>query len=446
MWIKNPSVCIKITDAIKHRFISGLLCLLIAAPLSAQAQNAAPATSETSSINLAWAIKQTLLKNPTLSEYPYHFRAREADVIQADIGPQLLLDVVVDNSLGTGEKRRLDDAETTILFSQQIELGDKRQRRVSLARASVNRLQADYEIVRLDTLAETTRRYYEVLRLQALQTWNSRRISKERDALDIIERRAKAGAVGQADVSKMRLQLERSIARQTVQTGELSNARLALSSMWNAQSEFDTVLGDLTTLPALPDAEQITASVNETPEFIRLRMQQQEALANLNLQTANSDPNVTIKAGVQHFQATNDVGLAFGFSMPLQVENPNRGRLAVARAELDLAMAREGFGLEQLRLSLLKLLDTLDYQAQHADNLQRKLLPVANTLLSDVQRGYERGRYGVLQLVDAQNELFNVKREMIETQILIYSYLLEMERITGDSMIPPLNTAGTGAQ
>ncbi|CAA0105151.1 Cobalt-zinc-cadmium resistance protein CzcC [BD1-7 clade bacterium] len=446
MWIKNPSVCIKITDVIKHRFISSLLCLLIAAPLSAQAQNAAPATPETNSINLAWAIKQTLLKNPTLSEYPYHFRAREADVIQADIGPQLLLDVVVDNSLGTGEKRRLDDAETTILFSQQIELGDKRQRRISLARASVNRLQADYEIVRLDTLAETTRRYYEVLRLQALQTWNSRRISKERDALDVIERRAKAGAVGQADVSKMRLQSERSIARQTVQAGELSNARLALSSMWNAQSEFDTVLGDLTTMPALPDAEQITASVNETPEFIRLRMQQQEALANLNLQTANSDPNVTIKAGVQHFQATNDVGLAFGFSMPLQVENPNRGRLAVARAELDLAMAREGFGLEQLRLSLLKILDTLDYQAQHADNLQRKLLPIANTLLSDIQHGYERGRYGVLQLVDAQNELFNVEREMIETQILIYSYLLEMERITGDSMITPLNTAGTGAQ
>ena len=446
MWCKTASMFASIQLSSKRRIIYGLTSLLLAASATAQAVDDAMEPANPGRINLAWALKQTLLKNPTLSEFPYHIRAQEADVIQADIGPQLRLDVTVDNSFGTGEKRLLDDAESTILFSQQIELGNKRQRRVSLARASINRLQADYEIVRLDTLAETTRRYYEVLRLQSLQDWNNRRIAKEQHALTVIERRARAGAVGQADVSKMRLQLERSIARQTLQAGELKNARLALSSMWNAESAFDTVLGDLMAMPTRPSAEQISASVIETPEFIRLRMQQQEALANLNLQTANSDPDVTVKAGLQHFQATNDVGLAVGFSMPLQIENPNRGRLSRARAELDLAMAREGFGLEQLRLSLLKLLDALDYQAQHANNLQQKLLPVANTLLNDIQQGYERGRYGVLQLVDAQNELFNVEREMIETQILMYSYLLEMERITGDSMATPISIAGTGAQ
>ena len=70
---------------------------------------------------------------------------------------------------------------------------------------------------------------------------------------------------------------------------------------------------------------------------------------------------------------------------------------------------------------------------------------MAQQLLADTEAGYNKGRYSVLQWVDAQEELFTLERELIETHTLVYLQLLELERITGQPMRPSKPSTSTSS-
>ena len=53
----------------------------------------------------------------------------------------------------------------------------------------------------------------------------------------------------------------------------------------------------------------------------------------------------------------------------------------------------------------------------------------------ETERGYQLGRYSVLQWVDALRELYALQRELIEARTAIHLNLLELERITGQPLV-----------
>ena len=149
------------------------LCLLSLTVTPAIAQS----TPTIKRIDLAWVLEQTLLNNSQLQSYPYELRASEALTLQAGIRPNPKLSLSIENILGSGDRKGLDNAEVTLALSQLIELGDKRQRRIDLAQAEQQQQLTQYEILRLDVLALATERYYQLLRLQAQLSWNQQRLN-----------------------------------------------------------------------------------------------------------------------------------------------------------------------------------------------------------------------------------------------------------------------------
>ena len=83
-----------------------------------------------SSLTLPQALQRTLQHDTRLQAFPYQLRMAEAAQLQASITPNPELDVSLENVLGTGDSRGVAGPELTLSLSQQIELGDKRQRRV----------------------------------------------------------------------------------------------------------------------------------------------------------------------------------------------------------------------------------------------------------------------------------------------------------------------------
>lgn len=392
------------------------------------------------SIDLAWAIQQTLNHNPELTAYPYQLRSAEALKLQAGLRPRPRLGFSVENALGNGEHRAIDNAEITLSLSQIIEMGNKRQQRIRFASAKVQRQQAEYELARLDILAETSRRYYQLLRLQALQDAISRRTRQERQALEIIRRRAEAGAAGKADVSKMSLRLARSESQAHRLADELVLAKSRLAAMWLDQPDFNSVRGNLLNTPAVPDKQTLIQNLEQSPAFIQQMALQRLADARLQLAKANGKSNLDVGIGVRQLETTNDQALTFSLSMPLAFSNPNRGRIAAALSEQELTRAQTDLKRNQLQLALLEIRQSLNLQLNQAKRLDQALLPQARTLLEDTGAGYETGRYSVLQWADAQAELFSLEREQIEIHTRIYLQLLELERITAQ----PMTNAGQG--
>jgi outer membrane protein, heavy metal efflux system len=392
------------------------------------------------SIDLNWALRQTLQKNAALKTYPYHLRISDAEILQAGQRPLPTLGLSIENVLGGGDYSDTEQAEFTLTLGQTLELGGKRESRIAVATAAMQQQQSEYELTRMDVLAETSRRYYQLLRVQLLQRWIKKRSQSEQQALGVIQQRARAGAAKQADVSKMRLRLSRSKAQAAKLKGQLILAKAELTAMWLETPSFTTANGNLFSSPAIPDTTRIRESVaelvNNSPLFIRQQTLQRLSDAEAQLARANGRVDLDVGVGLRHLKESGDQALVFDLSMPIPISNPNRGRIAAAEANRELSFEQTEMTRSQLQLSLLAIQQTLRNHHQYAGLITNELLPQANQLLADVESGYRKGRYTVLQWVDAQAELFALERELIETHTLMYQQLLELERITGQTFSP----------
>ncbi|QFU22781.1 TolC family protein [Shewanella eurypsychrophilus] len=385
-------------------------------------------------ISLPWVLEKTLLSHPQLQTFPYEVRVNEALTLQAGIRPNPQVSVEVENILGTGEMQGVNNAEITLGLSQLIELGDKRQRRIDLTQASERQILSQYEILRLDILAQATQRYYQVLRLQALTDWNLRRIRVEENALKTIESRAKAGAVSAADVSKMALRLARANAFKHQLIGDTQLAKHRLASMWSSEAQFGKVKGELNTLSQLPTAASVLNAIETAPQYLQLLSIERVMYANRRMEEAKAQSDITLGVGIRSYDGFDDGALMFNFSMPISLSNPNQGNILAAKAKQDMAFEQQKIARSQLKLTLLEIHQAMVNNAKQAILLKNELHPLALRLLKETETAYHAGQVNVLQLADAQSDLFRVERELIEAKVAVYQQQLELERITGQSM------------
>lgn len=388
----------------------------------------------TNRISLEQALQKALQGNAELKIYPYSIRAVDADLLSAKQRPLPSLSLSVENALGSGEFSSFDQSEITLTLGQTIELGNKRQHRVALANAGKQQLVAEYEQKRLGVLVETSRRYYQLLRLQSLQRWLQQRITVEKQALSFALKRAKAGSSGQADVAKMQLRLSRSEALRKQLKGQAKLARKTLAAMWAEQPSFVEAKGELGQLPTIPDRAYLLEVLEKAPELLKQQSLQQVAEAQLQLARANRRADLDIGIGVRHLEPSNDQALVLDVSMPLVLRSSNLGAVTKARVARELSAAQREITRTTLQLSLLSIQQTLVNHSQHANLLEASLLPQARALLAETEAGYRKGNYTILQWVDAQAELFDLQRELIETNTLVYLQLLALESITGESV------------
>ncbi len=400
----------------------GVLMIGFSVPNLANAQALTPAV----------AVEKTLLHSPALQHFPYQQRAIEADVLQAGLKPNPTFKADLENVFGTGNSRFLSGAELTLSLSQLIEMGDKRQQRINVANARMPALQQQYEVQRLDVVAQTLRHFYQALRLDAMLDWNQQRIDKEKTALKVIEHRADAGAVGSADVLRMQLRLARSENQQKQLRNERQLAYQKLAANWVGTVDFETLTGDLAMLPVVPETEVLNQAISQTPTYLQVHALSRLREAQISLAEAQAEADITVGAGIRRMEGVNDNALVFSFSMPLQFNNRNQGNIARANAEYQQELQAMQLTVTQIEMALAEIRIAMQNNLALSQSLKSNLQPIAKALLDSTAEGYELGQYSVLQWVDAQSELFAVERELIEAQTAVHLQMLELERLTGN--------------
>jgi cobalt-zinc-cadmium efflux system outer membrane protein len=392
-------------------------------------------TKQTSpGLSLKYALQLTLQKNPQLKAYPYYVRQLDGEMTQANISPSPKAEF------------ELSLNEATLTLSQNIELGGKRNTRVVFTHAKQERLKAEFEIAKLDVLAETSRRYYQLLALQQQKILLSTRIGQEERALKIINKRANAGSVTQADVITMALGLARSTNTLEQLDFDITLQSDALSAMWLGLDQtgfqntgFKILLGNLSQLPKLPDdktlTDTITKGINQLPDYRYQIALSRLADGRVSLNQAKGESDINLGLGLRHNDASGDQSLVLTASMPLSFNNPNRGRIASAHAQQALSYEQLELKRQQLTIELARIQTLLKKEQRLAKRINNDLLPLARELLSTTQKAYQRGQYSVLQWIDAQNKVFNLEQDLINSQVRIFNQVLELERILGQSIV-----------
>ena len=117
-------------------------------------------------MTLREVIAQVLLHNPDLEAFSLEVRAREARALQAGLfkNPNILLDV--QDVLGSGGFRKVQQSQSTIVLSQVIELGGKRTKRERAALLHKDLAFWDYEAARMNIMTRVAKAYTDALTAQ----------------------------------------------------------------------------------------------------------------------------------------------------------------------------------------------------------------------------------------------------------------------------------------
>lgn len=280
------------------------------------------------------AIARVLDAAPALEAAKAAIEAESAMIDQAGVRPNPHIGLEVENFTGTGPYTELDRVEATASYSQLIERGDKRARRVALSEGDKRIAEAELRVRRLDLAYEAERAYIEAVAAMARQKAFERQVSVLAGTERLLTERASAGRESDLAVSQARIRTLK--AENAVKEAALKaeTAKLLLAGLWGGtDAGFDL---DTTFFTALPAAAPAVPAMNaETPDMVlwRLREDRQSAMLALEQSKAVQDP--TVKLGLRYLQNTGDVAAVAGVSIPFALYDTNRGNIARAKSGLN---------------------------------------------------------------------------------------------------------------
>ncbi|MBT8128410.1 MAG: TolC family protein, partial [Gammaproteobacteria bacterium] len=115
------------------------------------------------SLTLDRAIVYVLERSPLLKSADYQAQAAAARIRTARLTPALRTSLEFENFGGSGVVSGSDLLETTLSLSKVLELGDKAGLRGDVAQGEAMLLRNQQDAERLDLVAETTRRFLQVI-------------------------------------------------------------------------------------------------------------------------------------------------------------------------------------------------------------------------------------------------------------------------------------------
>ncbi|NGZ83125.1 TolC family protein [Duganella aceris] len=411
--------------------------------------------------------------NPELSAARHEVQAVDGAVLQAGLLPNPSLSVErVDT--------RRDTRETTLLLSQPLELGGKRAARLQAAERGRDSATAELALKRAQVRADVIAAYFAVLAAQ-----EHLRLAREADELAqraaaATARRVVAGKVSPVEETRARVaassvQLEAMRAAST-----LTTARKRLAGLWgNAAPRFERAEGAMDVLPTasalgklgmpgMPGAQgaqgahgaQGTLGVqgalgaqgvagmpgaladpanraalrdrlSRSPAMALARSQLGRSQALAQVELSRRAPDLTLNVGSKRSEELGRTQAVFGVSVPLPFFDRNQGNVLESARRVD--KARDELAATTLRLDaeLSQACEEFDLARRQAQALRDDILPGAQSAYDAASTGFEYGKFGFLDVLDAQRTLLQAKSQYLNTLAEAHRAMAAIDRILG---------------
>ncbi|MBX2850299.1 MAG: TolC family protein [Phycisphaeraceae bacterium] len=199
---------------------------------------------------------------------------------------------------------------------------------------------------------------------------------------------------------------------------------------------------EVTLMPALPavdlpeTSEATTRLITTNTSLAALRAEYQVAEESLRLEVRKQYPDIEIGAGLG--SEDNDDRLLLGASLPLPILNANRGGIAEARANRELARAAAETEYERLAFQLASTLSRLKAAEQQRQLLAKEMVPMLDEQAAEINRLAELGEVDTLILLETVTRQFEAKNQMLDLQLTSLRDRIEVARLLGpDESTPP---------
>lgn len=377
-------------------------------------------------LSLQTALDLAFQANPELLAARHELEALGATVIQAQLLPNPEISSAIEDT-------RRATRTTTLLLSQPIELGGKRADRVKAAAWGQTAALAELDARRAEVRASVVIAFFDVLVAQERVRLAESSVELAQRVSAAAARRVVTGKVAPLEETRARVSEAGVRVEYTVASRELSSARKRLASIWgNPIPRFALAEGKLEPLPTLPVLDDLRARLSDAPQLRRARIEVDRRLALVDVERSRRVPNLTISLGARRDEELSLNQAVFGVSMPVPVFNRNQGNLLESLSRTD--KSRDELSATEIRLSndLGMAYEQLITARSEADLLLREILPGAQSGYDAATRGFELGKFGFLDVLDAQRTLFQAQSQYLRALALAHRSAAEINRILGD--------------
>ena len=148
-----------------------------------------------------------------------------------------------------------------------------------------------------------------------------------------------------------------------------------------------------------------------------------------------------LRGGVRHYNPTDDWAFVAGLAIPIPVFDRNQG--ATLEAEYRLAKAEERRrALEvQVQTALVNIYQKLTAARSEAISLKNDVLPGARSAFEATGEGFRQGKFGYLDVLDAQRTFFEAQARYTEALADLQKAIADAEGLLGEPLDEIANSA-----
>lgn len=383
-------------------------------------------------LTLREALDRALLHSPALAAAGHAVRAAEGEAVQASARPNPVLELDAEEFGGSDPRQGYGAAQTVVALRQSLELGGKRDRRQRLAGSEARLAGWDYEARRLAVVASAKQAFVDVLAAQSrLALTESLRLTAE-GVRQAAAERVNAGKVTPLEATKASVEAAEARLAQDQARRELDTARRRLAAEWGGHAPvFTHAEGTLDAVGDLPPFAQLAALVDAAPAIARGSEEVTMRRESLRLDQAMRVPDLTVAAGLARFEEDGSYAATVGLALPLPLFDRQAGRIAAARHRAAQAEQQQLADRVRLTTDLLDAYLRTEGTRTEALAMRAELLPGAQQAFDAAQAGYREGRFGHLDVLDAQRTLSRTRMRYLDMLAAYHKAAADLERMTG---------------
>lgn len=387
-------------------------------------------------LSLDDAFARVVEEHPELQQFENRGEVLAAERERAAQRPALVAGALLENVAGSGEARGGDSAELTLSLASVLERGGKAEARGEEVARRIDALGTAREARRLDLLAEAARRYLSLAFAQRIgELAAAERAQRERSA-EAARARHRAGGAPESAVLAAEAGVARAAMDGRLAQARFETARQQLAALWGERDpDFAIAPPALLALPALPGRAELARLLEAAPDVTRFADEARVREAQLALMRSDAAFDLSWELGVRRLEASDDVALVAGVSVPLGARSRAGPGVRAARAELDVLDTERGAAVRTLYATLAEAHGRYSAATAEVQALGNDIIPRLAHAGEAAERAYRAGAATYAEWAQLQTEHATALRQQHELALGAWLALVEIQRLTGRAFI-----------
>jgi outer membrane protein, heavy metal efflux system len=365
--------------------------------------------SATKVLTLQDAIRLALESNPDLRAADSQISSAAGRAYQSKLWPNPELELSAEDwPTGGGG---FTDAKKLVGMSQTVPFPGKKKLDGRIGSLGVRVNEAEYGVRRVELVREVKTAFFEVLAAGRLVEVARELVAVSESSAAAARKRVQAGAAPDQEQLRAEIPLEEARTELAGFEREQAISRQKLAMLLGRPdlqaAPVSGALAETANLAVLKDGPAQWLARHPGVVAARAGKERTEA----EFRRARLEPYPDVKLGAAGGQEAGGAGsiVQFTFSVPVPIIDRSKGRKQEAQANVSGAEAALAAVEQRLLRDWGTASQRLRTAVEQVTNYRERILPKANEALRLVQRGFEEGKFGFIDLLDTQRTAAQVR-------------------------------------